>query len=110
MAPPTSVIPEKEQSNYETFRECLFEPVLRTLAVTPEKPKRRRRGGKRTGSVKEGQDGQGVGQEESNDAEDLGEFIDVWKLSTNLLPACFIFRITTLPASIYSTEVYNSLI
>ncbi len=76
MAPPTSVIPAKEQSNYEIFRECLSEPVLRTLAVTPEKPKRRR-GGKRTGSVKEGQDDQSVGQKESNDAEDLGEFIDV---------------------------------
>lgn len=70
------MVPAKEQSNYETFRECLSEPVLRTLAVTPEKPKRRRRGGKRTGSVKEGQGDQGVGQEESNDAEDLGEFID----------------------------------
>ena len=77
MAPLTSVIPEKEQSNYETFRECLSEPALRTLAVTPEKPKRRRRSGKRMGSVKEGQDNRGVGQEESNDAEDLGEFIDV---------------------------------
>jgi hypothetical protein len=77
MAPPTSVIPAKEQSNYETFRECLSEPVLRTLVVTPEKPKRRRRGGKRTGLVKEGQDDQSVGQEESNDAEALGEFIDV---------------------------------
>ena len=74
MAPPTSVIPAKEQSNYETFRECLSEPVLRTLAVTPEKPKRRRRGGKRTSLVKEGQDDQ---EGESNDAEDLGEFIDV---------------------------------
>jgi hypothetical protein len=77
MAPPISVEPAKEQSNYETFRECLSEPVLRNLAVMPEKPKKRRRGGKRTGLVKEGQGDQGVGQEESNDADDLGEFIDV---------------------------------
>jgi hypothetical protein len=34
--------------------------------------------------VKEGQNDQSVGQEGSNDAEALGEFIDVWKLSTDL--------------------------
>lgn len=68
--------PVEEQSNYETFRECLSEPVLRTLAVAPEKPKRRRRSGKKKGSVKDERDDQGLGQEDGNDAEDLGEFID----------------------------------
>jgi hypothetical protein len=71
-------IPDEEQSNYETFRECLSEPVLRTLAAPVEKVKRkkerkrRRSGGKRVEEVRVERI-----EEDGTTAEDLGEFIDV---------------------------------
>ncbi|OCK86163.1 hypothetical protein K432DRAFT_438711 [Lepidopterella palustris CBS 459.81] len=80
MAPQNSLIPAEEQSNYETFRECLSEPVLRILATAPEKPPRRRRGGKKKKCPVKGDAvriGEEMEQEEDiNVAEDLGEFVD----------------------------------
>ncbi|KAF2129768.1 hypothetical protein P153DRAFT_366278 [Dothidotthia symphoricarpi CBS 119687] len=81
-------IPFDEQSNYETFRECLSEPVLRALTAPIEKsgPKKKRHAKKgsksRNGHVSE----KGTEKAEANtvssqpiaqnDAEDLGDFID----------------------------------
>ena len=32
-------IPAGEQSNYETFRDCMSEPIIKVLAAPIEKPK-----------------------------------------------------------------------
>jgi hypothetical protein len=80
------VIPAEEQSNYETFRDCLSEPVLRALAAPVEKPIRKRRKKDSKKGLKNGNVNRGVEQSRGNssggasqtdDAEDLGEFIDV---------------------------------
>jgi hypothetical protein len=90
----------EEQGNYETFRECISEPVMRRLAVKPAKlPRKRRvaRARKRAGSgmasletengeqqqhqkknKNQEEDESGpVPEETRNDAEELGDFIDV---------------------------------
>jgi hypothetical protein len=77
------VMPTEEQTNYETFRECLSEPVLRSLAAPVEKPKRKRRHAKKSSKSSVGEDRvedaakSPTDVEQGNDAEDLGEFIDV---------------------------------
>lgn len=79
-------IPADEQANYETFRDCLSEPVLKALAapVVQQKARNKRHArrvskkGGRSSGVEE-REGSAV-QEDSaqpSDAEDLGEFIDV---------------------------------
>lgn len=91
-------IPADEQSNYEAFRECLSEPVLRALAapVDKPKPKRKRHAKKESkGTIdraeerdKKPVEGDGttnikdIGtvpdtETQATDAEDLGEFIHV---------------------------------
>jgi hypothetical protein len=80
-------IPEEEQSNYETFRDCLSEPVLRTLAApaqTAKKSKRVRKGRKSVGKKEEtkkkveptppAEEGK---EEDTTATEDLADFIDV---------------------------------
>lgn len=75
-------IPADEQSNYETFRDCLGEPVLRALTVTSEKsgPKKKRhakrssKGGSVDLSKKSAEKTESFAAQ--NDAEDLGDFID----------------------------------
>jgi hypothetical protein len=80
----TEPTPAEEQANYETFRDCLSEPVLKVLAAPTEKPKPKRKRhvkkGSRNGVVKH----EGVVVEvngsmdtQASDAEDLGEFIEV---------------------------------
>lgn len=79
------IIPPEEQSNFETFRECLSEPVLRALATPIEEPKKKKkRHGKKNSKngIKSDEPRQkpetpAQNGEETNDAEDLGEFIDV---------------------------------
>lgn len=83
----TELIPAEEQSNYETFRECLSEPVLRSLVAPVEKPnKKKRRHGKKGSKsknnvkdieVEESKKNTTNGDEQPNDAEDLGDFIEV---------------------------------
>ena len=95
---------EEESSNYEIFRECVSEPILKVLAAPEEKPKRRKKEKKarnhvknksRDGDIQEQapvvpsskgtpktieKDTEGDTAEqfrEGNDAEDLGDFIDV---------------------------------
>jgi hypothetical protein len=72
-----------EQANYETFRECLSDPVLRSLAAPIEKPKKKKKSERK--SLKNNTKADDAVQSESthvveeatNDAEELGEFIDV---------------------------------
>ncbi|KAI4627333.1 uncharacterized protein J4E87_003896 [Alternaria ethzedia] len=83
-------IPAEEQSNFETFRDCLSEPVLKALAAPIEKPKSKKKRHAKKGS-KGGKD-EVVKQEpvptaveaQETDAEDLGEFIEY--LSTLIFP------------------------
>lgn len=78
---------DEEKSNYEMFRDCLSEPVLRTLAAPIKKSKIKKKGrkGKHAATKEEkvstGQDGL-VGDENAA-AEDLGEFIDVGPLPSH---------------------------
>lgn len=87
------VLPAEEQSNYETFRDCLSEPVLKALALPAEKPKPKKKrhakkiskdkifSAKQISALSESVDhGDSILQA---DAEDLGDFIEV------LLPICF---------------------
>jgi hypothetical protein len=76
-------IPADEQSNFETFRDCLSEPVLKALAAPIDKPKPKKKRHAKKGS-KSGRN-EIVKQEvvptvvesQETDAEDLGEFIEV---------------------------------
>jgi hypothetical protein len=89
-----------EQTNYETFRDCLSEPVLKALAapVHKERPKKKRLAkksarsrtvglfaGNRAKVDDDGASGDTAGGAVQADAEDLGEFIDY--LSTLIFPA-----------------------
>lgn len=87
-------IPAEEQSNYETFRDCMSEPIMKALAAPMEKPKPKKKRHAKKGSksgVVEG--GRGGGEKKvkdavvtqnanasTTDAEDLGEFIEVHRL------------------------------
>jgi hypothetical protein len=102
----TERIPEDEESNYEIFRECVSVPVLKALALPAEKPKKTARKRKETRKHSENKSGSGLiggveggansdlGEQErkaeketedhegkqfgeGNDAEDLGDFIEV---------------------------------
>ncbi len=81
-------IPAEEQSNYETFRECLSEPLLRALSEPVEKPKAKKKRHLRKASKngkhnveenisKETTTTEVIDTQTSTAAEDLGEFIDV---------------------------------
>jgi hypothetical protein len=93
-------IPADEQTNYETFRDCLSEPVLKALAapVHKERPKKKRLAKKSARSRTVGlfagnrarvehdeASGDAAGGGAQADAEDLGEFIDY--LSSLIFPA-----------------------
>jgi hypothetical protein len=79
------LIPAEEQANYETFRDCLSEPVIKALAAPVEKSKTR----KKRHAKKNSKERNGVNEKKragletpttdlpASDAEDLGEFIEV---------------------------------
>lgn len=74
------MIPTDEESNFSTFRDCLSEPVIRKLAIQPPKATKRRGAKNRKNAIKpvhpkDEQDD----TRQSNDAEELGEFIEVHK-------------------------------
>jgi len=123
----TERIQEDEQSNYEIFRECASVPVLKALALPAEKPKKkpRKKGGR--GHVKRNSKGGDAASSEGkeiiaeneeekeqsndlsfkdgdgNDAEDLGDFIDV-RLSVHDSPR---MHHTANPNSI--SQLFSSL-
>lgn len=78
-------IPAEEQSNYETFRDCMSEVVLKALAAPTEKPKpkkkRHAKKGSKSGKSDVARQDKAVENStqdsHTNDAEDLGEFIEV---------------------------------
>lgn len=90
-------IPAKEQANYETFRDCLSEPVLKALATPIEKPKPKKKrhakkGSKGNRNDLEKQEATPTAVKPSSeaqqaDAEDLGEFIEVRPHHTPPLPS-----------------------
>ncbi|KAF1950229.1 hypothetical protein CC80DRAFT_482938 [Byssothecium circinans] len=97
-----TLIPDDEQSNYETFRDCLSEPVIRALAApTVEKRGKSRKKRERKGvSVDKGRemvversadavdavgDGEGLDELGGSAAEDLGDFIEY--LTTIIFPS-----------------------
>lgn len=81
------VIPADEQSNYETFRDCLSEPILKLLAAPDEKakPKKKRHAKKiskeKNGTIQESRMVSMTSNQnddaQTSDAEDLGDFIEV---------------------------------
>lgn len=81
------LIPAEEQSNYETFRDCMSEPIMKALALPAEeeKTKTKRTAKKRAKYKPVGMFAPAKPQSEApatntstgTDAEDLGEFIDV---------------------------------
>jgi hypothetical protein len=97
------LIPVDEQSNYETFRDCLSEPVLKLLAAPSEKLKSR----KKRHVKKSSKDQTGMKEKDTkpftshsetkaSDAEDLGDFIEVHFLP---LSAPSIHQLTPLSTS-----------
>jgi hypothetical protein len=86
-------LPADERSNYETFRDCLSEPVLRALAIPTEKSKpKKKRHAKKGSKEKIGMNEKSRTHVESKDitskyatraedAEDLGEFIEVQQIT-----------------------------
>ncbi|KAJ4987319.1 proline-specific permease [Stagonosporopsis vannaccii] len=93
-------IPAEEQTNYETFRDCMSEPIMKALALPAEKEKKKtkRMAKKRSKYKPVGMFAPAKPQVEmptpsaptGTDAEDLGEFIDY--LSSLIFPS--------LPASL----------
>lgn len=81
------MIPVEEESNFSTFRDCLSEPVIRKLAIQPPKPSKRRAAKGRKNAIKPvyPQEAQADARQ-TNDAEDLAEFIDVCKPPTFTTP------------------------
>lgn len=68
------MIEESEQTNYETFRDCLSTPLMEKSLGEPTKMRRRKGGRGRKNAIKavvEVSDGNG------NDAAELADFIDV---------------------------------
>ncbi|CAI9632983.1 hypothetical protein GT037_000582 [Alternaria burnsii] len=86
-------IPAGEQSNYETFRDCMSEPIIKALAAPIENPrpkkKRHAKKGSKSGKNEvmkpESTEANTDGSEKGTDAEDLGEFIEY--LSTLIFPS-----------------------
>lgn len=79
-------VPADEQSNYETFRDCLSEPVLKALAMPAERPKAKKKRHVKKSSkhvLVQRKDEIEVkrvissAETRAADAEDLGEFIEV---------------------------------
>jgi hypothetical protein len=80
-------IPADEQSNYETFRDCLSEPILKLLAAPLDKANsKKRRNVKKSSKEKNGMTAREAKitvshrDAQASDAEDLGDFIEVQHL------------------------------
>ena len=84
------LISAEEQTNYETFRDCMGEPIMKALAMTAEKEKpKKKRIAKKNAKYKpvgmfapakpraETHNTSSSTTPSATDAEDLGEFIDV---------------------------------
>ena len=63
---------ENEESNFQLFRECLSTPLIEKSSITPTKEARKARAGRET-AIKP----VSASTEESNDAAELAEFVDV---------------------------------
>lgn len=70
----STMILAEEQSNYETFRECLSDPLIRRLAVKPKKKSKRVAKGRKNAikPVEKPDDERG-----EEGAEELADFVEV---------------------------------
>ena len=66
------MIPTDEQTNYDTFRDCMSDAVIKILTRPEKGPRRRATKGKKAAVQEKASD-----DEIGNDAEELGEFIEV---------------------------------
>lgn len=69
------MISDAEQTNYETFRDCISNAVISKLSIEPKKERRRAK-------TQKSKDADTVKTEQpssfdGNDAEELGDFVDV---------------------------------
>ncbi|KAF2429619.1 hypothetical protein EJ08DRAFT_698116 [Tothia fuscella] len=66
---------EAEQQNYEVFRDCLSNALIDKLSVEPKKERKRAKSKRKSKELgaHEATENSGL---ESNDAEELGEFVD----------------------------------
>jgi hypothetical protein len=74
------MIPEDEGANHETFRDCFSNAIIQKLASEPPKQERRRAKGRKHGKSKDSPSTIEVEKSDGfggNDAEELGDFIDV---------------------------------
>lgn len=71
------MIPPGEQPNYEIFRDCLSDVLIRKLTTRPTKPARRRAAKGRKNAIKPVNAAAAEEEQSASDAEDLGDFIDV---------------------------------
>jgi hypothetical protein len=72
---------EEEQANYDTFRDCLSDALIQNLTVTEPKQRKRAKSGRQARRSVDGKVGAAtddITTVSSNDAEELGEFIEVY--------------------------------
>ncbi|KAJ9647240.1 hypothetical protein H2199_002227 [Coniosporium tulheliwenetii] len=92
------MIPPEELSNYETFRECLSDVLIRKLTTKPSKPARRRAAKGRKNAIKPVNAAASEEEQSASDAEDLGDFIDYLssEIFTSLPPELRLLSYTAL--------------
>lgn len=68
------MIADDEQTNYETFRDCLSTPLIEKSLGEPRNPRKRKGGKGRKNAIKPVVE---VTIDTSNDAAELADFLDV---------------------------------
>ena len=68
------MIDDENQSNYETFRDCISGPVIQRLLTKPTKLVKKKGVQNRKNAIKSAVQ---AGEEIENEAEDLTDFVDV---------------------------------
>ncbi|KAL6707416.1 hypothetical protein ACN47E_004195 [Coniothyrium glycines] len=113
-------IPTEEQSNYETFRDCMSEPILKALAAPIEAPKakqkRHQKKSSRSGRIgmtenNASAETSSARQEASTtDAEDLSDFIEFLSadIFTSLPPSLRTLNYSKSKASPHLQETYST--
>ncbi|KAJ9666412.1 hypothetical protein H2201_003334 [Coniosporium apollinis] len=103
------MIPPEELSNYETFRECLSDVLIRKLTTKPSKPARRRAAKGRKNAIKPVNAAASEEEQSASDAEDLGDFIDYLssEIFTSLPPELRLLSYTALQNDTALRERYT---
>lgn len=96
------IMNDSEESNFQLFRDCLSTPLIEKSTATPAKKPRKARAGRKN-AIKPV-----IQAEEPNDAEELGEFIDVsfpGRLQFNTISR----NQTLRPSQYLATEIFTNL-